>query len=79
VCENCFVFYFNVLKIFDLDGFNNIIEKRASSVKEKTVTDESNKKGEGSSNDIENGILLSRKLDFKSLKNLHVKTKGNNE
>ena len=28
VCDNCFLFYLNVLKAFDLDSFGNLVEKK---------------------------------------------------
>ena len=36
VCENCYFFYVNTLKVFDLDNFGNLIEKK-SPISIKTV------------------------------------------
>lgn len=37
VCEHCFVFYVNVLKFFEVDGFGNLVEKKAPSARAKTL------------------------------------------
>lgn len=37
VCEHCYVFYINVVKYFEIDAFKNLVEKKVSTIRAKTL------------------------------------------
>lgn len=37
VCEHCYVFYINVMKYFEIDVFKNLVEKKVSIMRARTL------------------------------------------
>jgi hypothetical protein len=75
VCENCFIFYINVLKHFEIDAHYNLVEKKAPSSRTRMMSEDSGRRGSGGNEATEKEMLLSRKSEMKSMKHLFSKPK----